>query len=77
MHQEDSGQVEKYSERFLGDGLRYEIRDFLARINGSSKNDFKLRREESIAIAGIMEKFLQENRNYEDMGAQRMQPAVS
>lgn len=67
VHQEDSEQVEKYSEQFLGDGLRYEIRDFLARINGSSKNDFKLRREESIAIAGIMEKFLQENRTQENL----------
>lgn len=58
VHYENTSQVEKYSERFLGDGLRYEIRDFLNMINGSSKSDFKLTRGESIAIAGIMEKFL-------------------
>lgn len=63
VHYENASQVEKYSERFLGDGLRYEIRDFLNMINGSSKSDFKLTRGESIAMAGIMEKFLaHENR---------------
>ena len=51
--------MEKYSESFLGDGLRYEISDFLSMINGSSDNGFKLTRGESIALAEIMEKFLE------------------
>ena len=52
--------MDKYSESFLGDGLRYEISDFLSMINGSSDNGFKLTRGESIALAGIMECFLKE-----------------
>lgn len=58
VHYEDSEQVDKYSERFLEDGLRYEIKDFLNMVNGNDKSDFKLTRSDSIAMAGIMEKFL-------------------
>ena len=58
VHYEDSGRVDKYSEIFLGDGLRYEISDFLSMINGSSNSAFKLTRGESVALAGIMEEFL-------------------
>ena len=61
VHYENPNEVEKYSERFLGDGLRYEISDFLTMINGDMKNAFKLNRGESIALASIMEQFLQEN----------------
>lgn len=60
-HYEDASRVDKYSEGFLGDGLRYEISDFLYAIHGSEKHTFKLTRGESIAISEIMEKFL-ENR---------------
>lgn len=62
VHYEDPGKIDKFSDRFLGEGLRYEISDFLSMINGSNKNDFKLTRGESIAIAGIMERFLNEHR---------------
>ena len=58
---ENPGEVDKYSERFLGEGLRYEISDFLSMINGDRKNGFKLTRGESIALADIMERFLREN----------------
>jgi len=58
VHYEDAGKVEKYSETFLGDGLRYEISDCLSMINGSSSSEFKLTRRESIALAGIMEQFM-------------------
>lgn len=57
VHYEDAGKVEKYSEVFLGDGLRYEISDFLSLINNNGKNDFKLTGGESVALAGIMERF--------------------
>lgn len=63
VHHEDPGDVEKYSDRFLGDGLRYEISDFLSMINGSGKSDFKLTRSESVAFADVMERFLKENRD--------------
>lgn len=63
VHYENPSQVDKYSERFFGDGLRYEIRDFLNVINGDDKSVFKLTRSESIAMAEIMEMFLiQEHR---------------
>lgn len=62
VHFEDPAKIEKYSDRFLEEGLRYEISDFLSMINGSNKNEFKLTRGESIAMAGIMEKFLKESR---------------
>lgn len=66
IHYENAARVEKYSERFLGDGLRYEIRDFLNMINGNDKSDFKLTRGTSIAMADIMEQFIkQEKRQVE------------
>lgn len=63
VHFEDASKVEKYSDRFLGDGLRYEISDMLNQINGNSKSEFKLTRSESITMSEIMEIFLKkENR---------------
>ncbi len=62
VHHENPNDVEKYSERFLGDGLRYEISDFLSMINGSSKSEFKLTRSESVIFADVIERFLRENR---------------
>ena len=58
VHYENPGEVEKYSEIFLGDGLRYEISDFLTMINQVGKNGFKLTRKESIILAGVMEEFM-------------------
>ena len=75
---EDSSRVERYSDTFLGDGLRYEISNFLSMINQSSKENFKLTRSESVALADIMEQFLKtENRKHEDMGTQGLQPEIS
>lgn len=68
VHYEDSSKVDKYSENFIDDGLRYEISELLSLINHPGKNDFKLIRKESIALAGIMEEFIKENRN-ENLGA--------
>lgn len=69
VHYENPNDVEKFSDRFLGDGLRYEINDFLSTINGSNKSEFKLTRGDTIALAGMMERFLRENREDENMGA--------
>lgn len=60
VHYEDAGRVDKYSEIFLGDGLRYELSDFLLMLNDKEKNGFKLTRGESVALAGIMERFMDE-----------------
>ncbi len=63
IHHGNNTSVEKYAEIFLGDGLRYEIRDFVNLINGDDKNQFKLTSNETIAIATILEKFIsKENR---------------
>ena len=67
VHHEDPNDIERFSERFLGDGLRYEISDLLSMINGDTRRDFKLTRGDSETMAGIMEQFLKENR-YENMG---------
>ncbi len=55
---EDSSQNEKYFSKFLNDGLRYEVGDFVSSINGFSEKHFKMTKGESIALAEIMEKFL-------------------
>ena len=62
VHHENPEDVEKYSERFLGDGIRYELSDFLSMINGDNKSEFKLTKGESLAMAGVMEQFLNEER---------------
>ncbi len=62
VHYEEADRVDKYSEIFLGEGLRYEIGEFVSRINHGEKDDFKLSKEESIALANIMEEFVKKNR---------------
>lgn len=50
-------------EAFEGDGLRYELKAFADAVEGTSDDSIPsaaLTKEESIAMAGIMEQFLQE-----------------
>ena len=56
---EDPDRIERYSDRFLGDGIRYELADMINMINGKKRHGFKLTAEDSIALAGIMEQFIQ------------------
>ncbi len=58
---EDPGRIERYSPKFLGDGLRYEIADFVSKINGGNRMGYCLTQEESVAMAGVVERFM-ENR---------------
>ena len=44
--------------KYLGVGLRYELSDFVSTINGYRDEGFKLTAEESVAMAGLMEKYL-------------------
>lgn len=60
---EDPNKIDRYSPKFLGDGLRYEISDFVSKINGNSQNSYYLTREESIAMAGVVEKFIELRRS--------------
>ena len=55
---EDPNRIERYSPKFLGDGLRYEIADFVSKINGREKMAHCLTKEESIAMAGVVERFM-------------------
>ena len=57
---ENQEQNEKYFFKFLGDGLRYELSDFVSLLNGYSNKAFKLTKSESISLAYIMENFLLE-----------------
>lgn len=54
---EDASQNEKYFYKFLGDGLRYEIGDFVSAINGFDTKQIKLTRSESVFMADVIEKF--------------------
>lgn len=62
---EDSTKIDKYSVKFLGEGLRYEISEFVSVINGQNNRSYKLTQEESVAIADVMEKFLAKRNQYE------------
>ena len=56
---EDPGKRDKYFVKFLGQGLRYEISDFAYMINGHEGRSYKFTQEESIAMAGVMEAFME------------------
>lgn len=64
---EDPNRVEHYEATFVGeDGLRYEIAEFVSKINGTGGNDYKLTAEESIAMAHVVEKFMKQRKAYQD-----------
>lgn len=54
---EDPRKNKKYFYSYDGDGLRYEIQEFISMIVNGRKSSYKLRRHESIAIARIIEMF--------------------
>lgn len=56
---EDPARVDHYDAPFVGrDGFRYEIAEFLGKVNGTGGNDYKLTAEESIAMAKVVEMFM-------------------
>ena len=54
---EDQTKNKKYFYSYDGDGLRYEIQEFMSMIVNQRKSSYKLRQQESIAIAEIIERF--------------------
>ncbi len=60
---EDENVIEKYKPAFQGDGLRYEISEFVSKINGSSRKDYKLTAGESIAMSKVVELFMEKRKN--------------
>lgn len=55
---EDFSKNKKHYYKFEGDGLRYELAEFVSMINKKYFQTFKLMPSDSIAINGIIEKFL-------------------
>lgn len=55
---EDASRIETYEPTFQGDGFRYEISEFVSKINGYGKNGYKLTAEEAIAMAEVTEAFM-------------------
>ena len=53
----DQTKNKKYFYSYDGDGLRYEIQEFMSMIVNGRKSSYKLRRKESVTIAEIIEKF--------------------
>ena len=56
---EDQTKNKKFFYSYDGDGLRYEIQEFISMIVNQRRSCYKLRRRESIAIAEIIEKYNQ------------------
>ncbi len=56
---EDFRATEHYNTKFLGDGLRYEICEFASVIHKHGGKNYKLTNDESIAMAGVVEEFLE------------------
>lgn len=54
---EDQTKNKKYFYSYDGDGLRYEIQEFISMIVAKRKSSYKLNRQESEAIAGIIEDY--------------------
>lgn len=54
---EDQTKNKKFFYSYDGEGLRYEIQEFLSMIVNKRRSCYKLRRRESIAIAEIIEKY--------------------
>lgn len=59
---EDPNQIENYTPKFMGDGLRYEISEFVLRIHGRNRSVSKLTEEESMAMADVVEKFMMQRK---------------
>lgn len=59
---EDPNVIEHFEPSFQGDGLRYEISEFIGKINGTGRRDYKLTEEESVTMSRIVEKFMKERK---------------
>lgn len=58
IRRENPDDIEHFEPSFQGDGLRYEISEFIGKINGTGKKDYKLTEGESIAMSKIVELFM-------------------
>lgn len=58
---EDQTKNKKYFYSYDGDGLRYEIQEFISMIINGHRNCYKLNRKESVVMTEIIEKFNSKN----------------
>ena len=63
---EDQRKNKKFFYSFDGEGLRYEIQEFISMIINKRKSSYKLRRRESLAILEIIDMF-NEKENYTEL----------
>jgi len=63
---EDQTKNKKYFYSYDGDGLRYEIQEFISMIVNQRKSSYKFRRNESMTITRIIEKF-NKKENYTEL----------
>ncbi|MEG0215242.1 MAG: glycerol-3-phosphate cytidylyltransferase, partial [Hungatella sp.] len=63
---EDADVVERYEPNFQGDGLRYEISEFVSKINNPDVLHFKLTPEECIAMARVTECFMEYKKQHDE-----------
>lgn len=66
LRYEDQNENKKFFYKFDGEGLRYELQEFISCIFNKRYSAARLRRRESIAIAGVMKQF-SENKNVMDI----------
>ena len=59
IHHEDPQDIQDFKVYFAGEGLRYEIAEFVDRIQGWHTSDYHLTKEESITMARIFEQYLE------------------
>ncbi|MCR4611666.1 MAG: Gfo/Idh/MocA family oxidoreductase [Lachnospiraceae bacterium] len=59
---EDPNKVEVYEPSFQGDGFRYEISEFVLKINGVEKNGYKYTAGEAIVMAEIIERYMEQKK---------------
>lgn len=62
---EDQTKNKKYFYSYDGEGLRYEIQEFISMIVNGRKSSYKLRRRESMAISQIIENFHKKENYFE------------
>lgn len=63
---EDQTKNKKFFYSYDGDGLRYEIQEFISMIVNHRMSSYKLRRRESVAITEIIEKY-NKSENYKEL----------
>lgn len=63
LRYEDQNQNKKYFYKWDGEGLRYEIQEWMSCIVNKRFSSARLRRRESIAMAGVMQQFT-ERKNF-------------